>query len=61
MIGTTNYSVLLGKNNDTKKCEINTHRTIPKDHTSDFDEKIKSSIDSIAIHLTGRGPCNNSV
>ena len=32
------------------------HKTTPKLQTSIWVEKVKSLMDSIAIHLTGRGP-----
>lgn len=41
--------------------ENSSHKTIPKDQTSDCVENTPSLIDSSAIHLTGNGPWNDQI
>ena len=36
--------------------EKSSHKTMPKDQTSDWVENTRSMMDSMAIHLTGSGP-----
>jgi len=41
--------------------ENSSHKTIPKDQTSDCVENTPSLIDSRAIHLTGNGPWKDQI